>query len=614
MGGSSSKLARRRSSSGSAAPPSPAKKKRDSKKALATPTKDLLRMLSTDPAAARRASRDVRAARFAADFDRDFDADEPAAGGPSSVFRFMGQSAADRLADGLAELLRLRAFDSAADAFARLVRSNNDRAAATFAVLVNRLERSMTKRENVASDTALLRMLRTMHHRSGKTLVAVMRKSKPLVASLLNLLVHIGARLVHKRFNRLVAVRSAKGTGFPLFSENPMNEGWWKNMNGTADATAKVNVFMQEVDDVDDYMDEDEEGGGATSPPPGPPSPSPGRRASPAQSPSPGRRASSMLLAAAAASTATAAADATEAPAPAPAAVLAAAVAAAKFRERGRSGAALGAPSTAKHMRRRASIAAVTEAAKTSSLATIAIANKFKSQLANQFKYQRPPVVVRKLTAALSPPPEEVRVMLAHRDKLFPYPADFEAERDSVLHVDQRLRIRLKCGAKPAKPGKDDHHAKGKDHHGKAHPMEGNEHLEEGEGVWLCFEGNRWWIPERLGSVLLRECDLTLLVRLWWHVPSGKIKVAVLENHLPTAVHWNLDAEFLCSGPLPAYWRDEMPAWYLRRWLLRNYGPSTPWEFDLNQAEELEAEEEEAAVKLQAAARGHNARAKKYSA
>ena len=33
-------------------------------------------MLSTDPAAARRASRDVRAARFAADFDRDFDADE----------------------------------------------------------------------------------------------------------------------------------------------------------------------------------------------------------------------------------------------------------------------------------------------------------------------------------------------------------------------------------------------------------------------------------------------------------------------------------------------------------------------------------------------------------
>ena len=83
MGGSSSKLARRRSSSGSAAPPSPAKKKRDSKKALATPTKDLLRMLSTDPAAARRASRDVRAARFAADFDRDFDADEPAAGGPS---------------------------------------------------------------------------------------------------------------------------------------------------------------------------------------------------------------------------------------------------------------------------------------------------------------------------------------------------------------------------------------------------------------------------------------------------------------------------------------------------------------------------------------------------
>ena len=63
----------------------------------------------------------------------------------------------EKLADGLAEMLRLRAFDSAADAFARLVRSNNDRAAATFAVLVNRLERSMTKRENVASDTALRR-------------------------------------------------------------------------------------------------------------------------------------------------------------------------------------------------------------------------------------------------------------------------------------------------------------------------------------------------------------------------------------------------------------------------------------------------------------------------
>ena len=205
-------------------------------------------MLSTDPAAARRASRDVRAARFAADFDRDFDADEPAAGGPS---RGLFVRLEEKLADGLTEMLRLRAFDSAADAFARLVRSNNDRAAATFAVLVNRLERSMTKRENVASDTALLRMLRTMHHRSGKTLVAVMRKSKPLVASLLNLLVHIGARLVHKRFNRLVAVRSAKGTGFPLFSENPMNEGWWKDMNGYADATAKVNVFFQEVDDVD---------------------------------------------------------------------------------------------------------------------------------------------------------------------------------------------------------------------------------------------------------------------------------------------------------------------------------------------------------------------------
>ena len=66
--------------------------------------------------------------------------------------------------------------------------------------------------------------------------------------------------------------------------------------------------------------------------------------------------------------------------------------------------------------------------------------------------------------------------------------------------------------------------------------------------MWLCFEGNPVVIPERLGSVLLRECDLTLLVRLWWHVPSGKIKVAVLENHLPTAVHWNLDAEFLCRG------------------------------------------------------------------
>ena len=432
MGGSSSKLARRRSSAGSTAPPSPAKKKRDSKKALATPTKDLLRMLSTDPAAARRASRDVRAARFAADFDRDFDADEPAAGGPS---RGLFVRLEEKLADGLTEMLRPRRFDSAADAFARLVRSNNDRAAATFAVLVNRLERSMTKRENVASDTALLRMLRTMHHRSGKTLVAVMRKSKPLVASLLNLLVHIGARLVHKRFNRLVAVRSAKGTGFPLFSENPMNEGWWKDMNGYADATAKVNVFFQEVDDVDDYMDEGEEGG-ATSPPPGPPSPSPGRRASPARRHRPGaaRRAcrSPPLPLPPPPPALT-----PRRPAPAPAAVLAAAVAAAKFRERGER-VALGAPSTAKHMRRRASIAAVTEAAKTSSLATIAIANKFKSQLANQFKYQRPPVVVRKLTAALSPPPEEVRVMLAHRDKLFPYPADFEAERDSVLHVDQR--------------------------------------------------------------------------------------------------------------------------------------------------------------------------------
>ena len=98
-------------------------------------------------------------------------------------------------------------------------RVNNDRAAATFAVLVNRLERSMTKRENVASDTALLRMLRTMHHRSGKTLVAVMRKSKPLVASLLNLLVHIGARLVHKRFNRpagLFAAASFFGAFLPL--------------------------------------------------------------------------------------------------------------------------------------------------------------------------------------------------------------------------------------------------------------------------------------------------------------------------------------------------------------------------------------------------------------
>ena len=104
-------------------------------------------------------------------------------------------------------------------------------------------------------------------------------------------------------------------------------------------------------------------------------------------------------------------------------------------------------------MRRRASIAAVTEAAKTSSLATIAIANKFKSQPSTS-SIPAAAVVVRKLTAALSPPPEEVRVMLAHRDRLFPYPADFEAERDSVLHVDQRLRIRLKCGAKPAKPGR----------------------------------------------------------------------------------------------------------------------------------------------------------------
>ena len=216
-------------------------------------------------------------------------------------------------------------------------------------------------------------------------------------------------------------MRSAKGTGFPLFSENPMNEGWW-SIDGTADATAKVNVFLQEVDDVDDYMDEGEEGGGATSPPPGRRRrrPAGARRRAVAVA---GRRASSMLLAAAAASTATAAADATEGrrrrrrPSRRRRS--------GQVRERGGSG--------ARSARRRqsacagASIAAVTEAAKTSSLATIAIANKFKSQLANQFKYQRPPVVVRKLTAALSPPPEEVRVMLAHRDKLFPYPADFEA-------------------------------------------------------------------------------------------------------------------------------------------------------------------------------------------
>ena len=253
MGGSSSKLARRSSKAGSAAPPSPAKKKRDSKKALATLTKDLLACSAPTRRAA--ALADVRAARFAADFDRDFDADEPAAGGPSRGM-LCGW---EKLADGLAEeVLRLRAFDSAADAFARLVRSNNDRAAATFAVLVNRLERSMTKRENVANDTALLRMLRTMHHRSGKTLVAVMRNRNRWSRRCSTCSCTL-ARASSTSASTACRRALRQGHRLPLQRE-PDERRWWKDMNGTP-RDGEVNVFFQEVDDVDDYMDEGEEGG-----------------------------------------------------------------------------------------------------------------------------------------------------------------------------------------------------------------------------------------------------------------------------------------------------------------------------------------------------------------
>ena len=71
---------------------------------------------------ARTVSRDARAAKFAASLAADVDADDDdsrddSRDGASSSSSLLHH----RLADGLAELLKLRAFDTAADAFARLL-------------------------------------------------------------------------------------------------------------------------------------------------------------------------------------------------------------------------------------------------------------------------------------------------------------------------------------------------------------------------------------------------------------------------------------------------------------------------------------------------------------
>ena len=243
---------------GSAAPPSPAKKKRDAKKALATAPKDLLRMLSIVPALAIRvASRGARGHSSPPTCARILTPTSLAAGGPSRGLIPGGWKKSWPTAGGAAAAAGAPRRDGAADAFARRWRQQRPRRRdlrrarqPPRALHDETRERRSRHRSAADARTRTIAPARPWWRSCERGIEAARRVAASTCSCTLARGSSTSASTACRR-----ALRRAPAAPLREVMDSAVEEHERHRRRDGAPP-----VFMQEVDDVDDYVDEGEAG------------------------------------------------------------------------------------------------------------------------------------------------------------------------------------------------------------------------------------------------------------------------------------------------------------------------------------------------------------------